>query len=318
MLTVVFIFTLVGCSGTNSDATTTWRHGILNPQADAAWQYMALEKGYFSERGIDFEIVPMNTDSTLLKALIAGEIDSMETSLSGTLVSIEQGTDLKILGSFNPITNFWVFSKDDINSIQDLSGRTVGVAAPGSYLDFLMRALLRKHNVDASTVEFVSTGDNAQTYAALVNGNVDAVDTSNDFIPMVEEEPGYKALVSIAQELPEIPRFCFITTQEVIDERSSTLQEVIDAYSDGVQYAIDNPEEAIKLGAEITKRSEDDIQYVYDSYFIGEKAITPNFKLDPESIMAVQEENLALEKQKKIMPIESVTNFNFQPKKEGR
>ena len=65
---------------------------MAQPNFGHVFLYVAKEKGYFSEQAIDATITPIEGgDAILLKALIAGQVDTIIGNPSGALSAIEQG-----------------------------------------------------------------------------------------------------------------------------------------------------------------------------------------------------------------------------------
>src|ERR1700730_15202069 len=123
---------------------TPWRHGAVQPKGDAGFWYMAAEGGFAKQQGLDMKLLALNSDVLLLKALIAGELDTFEAGPSSPMIASSKGADLKILGCPWPKLTSSFFSRNDVRSVADLKGRTVGISAPGSLPDLVARTMLRQ------------------------------------------------------------------------------------------------------------------------------------------------------------------------------
>jgi NitT/TauT family transport system substrate-binding protein len=62
----------------------------------------------------------------------------------------------------------------EIKSIKDLSGKKVGVSAPGSSTDFFLKFLLKKNGIDPASVAVIGVGLGATAVAAMEQGQIDA------------------------------------------------------------------------------------------------------------------------------------------------
>ena len=107
-------------------AQTAWRHGTLVPKGDAGFIYMAAEGGFARAQGLDLKMLAFQNDPLMMKALIAGELDSYEGSAISPLIAASRGIDVKILGCSWPKLTFSLFSHDGIGTIADLKGRRSG------------------------------------------------------------------------------------------------------------------------------------------------------------------------------------------------
>ncbi len=85
-------------SATTLYAEDLWRHGTLVPKGDAGFIYMAAEGGFAKAEGLDLKMQAFQNDTLMMKALIAGELDSYEGSPISPLIAGSKGADVKILG----------------------------------------------------------------------------------------------------------------------------------------------------------------------------------------------------------------------------
>ena len=55
-----------------------WKHGILEAKSDAGFIAMVDKGGFAAKRGLKLEILQIKAGATLMKALVSGEIDSVD------------------------------------------------------------------------------------------------------------------------------------------------------------------------------------------------------------------------------------------------
>ena len=164
-------------------ADDLWRHGTLVPKGDAGFIYMAAEGGFAKAQGLDLKMQAFQNDTLMMKALIAGELDTYEGSPISPLIAGSKGADVKILGCTWPKLTYSLFSHDGIGSVADLKGKKFGISAPGSLPDLVARAMLKQAGVAPSEVSFVAAGRERQgrdsdvhTVAHFVRACVQIVD----------------------------------------------------------------------------------------------------------------------------------------------
>ena len=80
--------------------------------------------------------------ATLMKALIAGEIDSVDMGAAESIVAGVRGTGVKIVGCTWPGVPQVVLAKTEIKTLADLKGKNVAISSPGSLPDLLFRGML--------------------------------------------------------------------------------------------------------------------------------------------------------------------------------
>jgi NitT/TauT family transport system substrate-binding protein len=274
-----------------------WVHGILTAKGDAGFQLMALDKGYFAEEGIGFEVVQFESDATLVKALIAGEIDSMEANPTSSLVAISQGADLRFVGATIPGLSHVIYTRSDINSIEDMRGRIIGISGPGALPQVTLQALLDEVGIGFNEVTWSNAGGDAARFKALVAGKVDAVVSGVDFKVVADEDPNVHYIGTVAESLPNYLRYTIITSGRNVERRPEVLTGVLRATARGLRRAIEYRDEMIELTSRtIGKPAEDpSLALVYDTH-INERLLAPNLLFDPAAIVWMYDLNRDLGK----------------------
>src|SRR6516164_3622626 len=95
---------LLGFVGLASTTTApaapgSWRHGLVQSKADAGFFWMALDRGFFAQRGLAVRFVEFRGESDVWRALLAREVDSAELTPVAPLIAIAAGADLRFIGS---------------------------------------------------------------------------------------------------------------------------------------------------------------------------------------------------------------------------
>ena len=127
---------LCGCAAAfllvapSAHADDVWRHGTLVPKGDAGFTDMAAEGGFAKAQGIDLKMQAFQNDTLMMKALIAGDLDSYEGSPISPMIAGSKGVDVKIVGCSWPKLTYSLFSHDGVGSIADLKGKKFGISAP--------------------------------------------------------------------------------------------------------------------------------------------------------------------------------------------
>src|SRR5262249_59758093 len=75
-----------------------WKHVVIEPKGDAGFMLMVGERDFASRHGLKLEIVPMKNGALAHKALLAGEVDSIESSPGAAILAGARGADIKIIG----------------------------------------------------------------------------------------------------------------------------------------------------------------------------------------------------------------------------
>src|ERR1700719_440032 len=121
-----FTFLCVGCIRGGGEGAGKMKVAYLGLTCEAPI-FVAYEKGFFTEEGLDVELVMTDWDG-LREVLGLGRFDANHTLIMYLLKPIEQGLDVKITGGIHTgCLRLQVGAKSDIQSIADLKGKKIGV-----------------------------------------------------------------------------------------------------------------------------------------------------------------------------------------------
>jgi NitT/TauT family transport system substrate-binding protein len=267
--------------------TKAWRHGVIEPKSDAGI-FLMVTNGFAEKQGVKLEILPFKSDQVGLRALIAGEIDSYEGALTGTVVAASKGVDVKLLGCHWQGLPHGIFVRNSISSVQDLRGKTIAISTPFSHPDYLARALLAKNNIPVSEVKFANMGGDVDRFKALVAGVVDATVVSSEYVPIAEKN-GVHLMVSAREVLPEYIRLCIFSTDRSLAKRDTAVN-FLAAEMKALRYALSHRDEAMKLTRQITGAKPDDPrpEYIYDDA-VKTSAVDPDVGIPMDKIKWMQD-----------------------------
>src|SRR5674476_1136725 len=179
---VVVAALLLACGlSAGSAQERVWKHGILEAKSDSGFIAMVDKGGFGAKRGLKIEILQIKAGATLMKALIAGEIDSVDMGAAESIVAGVRGAGVKIVGCTWPGLPQVVLAKAEIKKPADLKGKTIAISAPGSLPDLFARGMLDAEKIPYSDVKFASLGADLDRYRSLIAGIVDAAVVSNEF-----------------------------------------------------------------------------------------------------------------------------------------
>ncbi len=291
-----------------------WKMGVVAVKADSAFQEIAVRKGFYKEQGLDAEIIYQPGDIPVFRAVLAGLVEVGELSPANPMVAIEKGAKVKIVASFMPGLPFMLFGKDDIKETKDLLGRVVAVTEPGTFPYLLTANVLKKHHLDPNKVQYLTVGGDADRVRAMLIGRADAAPAAIEF--QAHLKPGYHTVFSFLDELPQWIRYTFVTTDKVIAERPGDLVKAMTAHAKGLRYAITHKDETVALMAELGKVDRKTVDWVFD-WYVNHRLMNLNGDISRENLKWMQELNVGLGRQTKVLPFEQVATDEFQKKVGG-
>jgi NitT/TauT family transport system substrate-binding protein len=266
-----------------------WKHGVIEPKGDAGFMLMLGQRDFASKRGLKIEIVPLKNGATAHKALLSGELDSIESSPGATILAGARGADIKIVGCDWPGVPHGLMVKSTISKVEDLKGKTIAVAAPGSLPNLLINAILEQHKIPASEVHFANLGGDLDRFKAVVAGVADAGIVAAEFMAVAPKD--VTMLVAGNQALPNYVRLCLTLTGKTISERRADAVNFVAAQMEALKFAVTHRAETIKLTEDSIHAKPDDPRpaYAYDDT-LKQNAIDPDVTLPLDKLSWMQNE----------------------------
>jgi NitT/TauT family transport system substrate-binding protein len=150
------------------------RMGIASLTNEYIAVWVAKELSRFKEQGIDLDLITFSGVSTMLQAMLAGELNTV--FVGGVFVQAGlRGTDLVTVAT--PIDTFpyQLVVKSSIRRPEQLEGRKLGISRFGSASEIGLRMSLKKVGLDAekSRVTIMQVGGQTDRFTALRSGVVD-------------------------------------------------------------------------------------------------------------------------------------------------
>lgn len=248
---------LVGCSTTDQDQTpeaVTLAMGFV-PNVQFAPFYVAVEKGYFADEGIQIEF-DYGWETDLLKLVGSqglGTKPGLQFAIgSGDQVILARSQGLPVVYVLNWYRRFPVcvvsLQSTGIQEPADLQGRRIGTPATygASYIGW--RALLEAVGLDASEVELISIG--YTQVGALTEGQVDAALCYAMNEPVQMQAEGETVDVIYVADYANLVSNGLFTNEQTIQENPELVQGMVRAALRGLAYTLEHPDEAFQISLE--------------------------------------------------------------------
>lgn len=210
--------------------------------------FVAQEKGYFKEEGLDLELVTIEDVKVRFAALAAGRIDAMATTVDTMPLYLKPGgTEYRYLFAVDDSKGGdGVVANKDIKSIADLKGKKVAFSE-GSVSQFYINVLLKEAGLKQSDIEVINmtAGDAG---SAFVSGQVDAAVTWEPWLTRGKQAP-HGRLLTDSSEKPGLITDVVLAPVEVIKSRRAEVQALYRGWNRAVEFVKSNPTEAYAIMA---------------------------------------------------------------------
>jgi NitT/TauT family transport system substrate-binding protein len=229
------------------------------PNVQFAPWYVAVEKGFFAEEGIEVEF-DYGWETDLLK--LVGSDELQFAIASGDQVILARSQGLPVVYVMNWYRRFPVcvvsLTGEGISEPQALVGRQVGTPATygASYIGW--RALLDAVGLTEADVELISIG--YSQVAALTEGQVDAAICYAMNEPVQMESAGQSLDVIYVADYANLVSNGLITNERTVATRPELVQAMVHAALRGLAYTLERPDEAFEISLQYVPEAASDAE----------------------------------------------------------
>ena len=94
-----------------------------SPHAFALPHFVALEKGWLKDAGLELEEQWLIGDTTVIRLIVTGEADLCITGMPAVFSAVGAGAQIKAIGSHQVIFDFQMLANKNITKVEDLVGK---------------------------------------------------------------------------------------------------------------------------------------------------------------------------------------------------
>ena len=227
------------------------------PNTNHTGFFVALDKGWYAEEGLDLEIQTPSDPSAALKQVAAGHTEFGVSFQEQLTVARAAGIPVVSVAAIiqHNSSAFAALASSGIRTPADFAGKTY--ASYGLPIERpILEGLMGCHGADAGTVRFVDVGFDA--FPALLAGRVDLAWI---FLGWDGVQAGLKGveLVTVPLHgdcLPDYYTPIVIAGEKTIAERGDLVRRFLAATRRGYEYAIEHPLEAAGILLEHSPESD--------------------------------------------------------------
>ncbi len=187
--------------------------------------FVARERGFFREEGLEVELIVMQAIQTIQATL--GNSTQFASATGSAVSAAVQGADIKVVFAVTDRPSFDLISQPNITSVQQLRGKKIGTGGVGSLAEILARRILIANNVRPEEVSILATGPSHVTYLSLKAKVIDAAPLQMPLTFTAQDE-GFRKLAA-AGDVYQSVQGGLATTKLMLTEHPDLVTKVVRA-----------------------------------------------------------------------------------------
>lgn len=214
-------------------------------------QYVAIEEGYFAEKGLDLTLVTGFGADKTMTAVISGEADIGFMGAEASVYAYQEGAT-------DPVVNFAQLTQRAGNFLvareampdfkwEDLKGEKVLGGRKGGMPEMVFEYILKKNSIDPQKDLIIDQSIDFGSTAAAFTGDDSAAYTV-EFEPsatILEKEGAGYVVASLGEASGYVPYTSYSTKASYMKENPEIIQKFTDALQKGMDYVQSHTPEEI-------------------------------------------------------------------------
>ena len=271
--------------------------------------FVARERGFYKEEGLDVELIQM-TGTLANLALMSGEVPFTSVPTAAMTANL-RGANLRVLFTTFERPLFWLYSRPQIRDVKELKGKKIGVGGlnQGSYT--LLREFLSDQGLEPGRdYTLIQAGDSAPRFMALTSGFVDAT-----LMPLPwnfsAQDAGMHELAALSKSAITAPTGSIVVREDLLRSEPQLVEQFTRATLKGLRYATERRSGAIAALTQSLKIKDELAGKGYDA---ARPALTSDGTMNEASQRKALDSVLRLAGAKESAPLDRFFNFSIARK----
>ena len=254
-LILLMSFPLCACKSDDSKALTTVKLNEVAHSIFYAPMYVAIEKGYFEDEGIELSLTTGFGADKTMAAVVSGDADVGFMGTEASIYAYTEGAKDHVI-NFAQLTqragNFVVARENtDSFSYEDMIGKDVLGGRAGGTPEMVYEYVLRENGVSPSEVKIDQSIDFGSTAAAFSGGQGDYTIEFEPSATALEQSGDGYVVASIGVDSGYLPYTAFCAKESYLKENADLIQHFTNALQKGMDYVQTHTPEEIANRPEI-------------------------------------------------------------------
>jgi NitT/TauT family transport system substrate-binding protein len=230
---------------------------------------LADEQGIFKKHGleVDLQLIP---GATGMSALLSGQVQIAQIGGSEIVSAEASGSDLVMSGNLGSVLPYVFIVTKEIQSIDDLRGKNVGISTVGGSADIATRLSMHHFGLDPDKdITILAMGSLQNRTAGLQNGAIQAA-PANPPDSLVLQRQGFHALFDIAELGFPAASATIVAQRSWINDHPGAFQAWNDSIVESIGLAKRNPAVGLPLMKKFLQSEDDDLMRETYDYWMNQ------------------------------------------------
>ena len=207
--------------------------------------FLAKDKGYFREEGLEPQLIQMSSNIAITAGL-SGELDG-QASIASAVRAMQRGAPLRAVAVTLRRPLFWLIVRSEYRSVKDLKGKTVAVTTIGGSQYTRAKGMLALGGLDADKdVTYVQISDQATQLQALISNSVQITALSPPWVAVARDKFKMNILDSALERFAGIDSGLAVPLK-LLQEKREWVKKILRARAKGNRTFLENEQEASDL-----------------------------------------------------------------------
>jgi len=231
--------------------------------------FLAKEKGYFREEGLEPQLIQMSSNIAIT-ANIAGELDG-QAAIGSAIRAIQRGAPLRVVVVTLHRPLFWLVVRPEYRSVKELKGKVLGITTIGGSQHLRAKGMLAAGGLDAEKdITSIQINDQTMQLQALVSNSVQITALSPPWVAVARDKFKMNILDSALDRFAGIDSGLAVSLK-MLQEKPDLVKKILRARAKGNRYYLENEREGSEFLARLYKV---DIKTALESYRSSKPAFT--------------------------------------------
>jgi ABC-type nitrate/sulfonate/bicarbonate transport system substrate-binding protein len=236
------------------------------PNAVAWPWYIGIQKGFFSDAGINLDVIYVPTASGLVQQLSAGSLDIVaDVGVVEPIHAVEKGAPVGLLRIIGRVTAYEMLAKSNIASIKDLKGKTICIGGLIDINRVYLERIMKANGLHDGDYDITVVGNTAGRFAALKSGAVDATMLQPP-VNFFAEDAGFRNVGMIMDYAMNLPFSGMDVSLAYAGKHRDTLAKLLGSLDKSIAWFSDmsHRDEAVDILVREMKSARDPVERSYD------------------------------------------------------